>query len=87
MDNEGEDDHYEDSEWWGHGRGWGRPLWDSGEEMDEDTDYEDRCEDMDKEDDNDHYMQTVVTINNCMWPWSRYKLICMVLHKPVHSNE
>ena len=61
---EGEDDHYEDS----------------GEDMDEDNDYEDRCEDMDKEDDNDHSMQTVVTINNCMWPWSRHKLICMVLH-------
>ena len=50
MDNEGEDDHYEDS----------------GEDVDEDNHYEDRCEDMDKEDDNDHSMQTVVTINNCM---------------------
>ena len=51
--------------------------------MDVDNDYEDRCEDMHKEDDNGHSMQTVVTINNCMWPWSRHKLICMVLHKPV----
>ena len=71
MDNGGEDNHYEDS----------------GEDVDEDNHYEDRCEDMDKEDDNDHSMQTVVTINNCMWPWSRHKLICMVLHKPVLGNE
>ena len=28
-------------------------------------------------------MKTAVKINNFRWPWSRHKLICMILHNHV----
>ena len=57
--------------------------------MDEDNDYEESGEDMNKEDDNDHSisLRRPMKINNFMWPWSRHNLICMILHKPVAMNK
>ena len=43
MDNEGEDDHYEDSDEDMDNEGEDDHYEDSGEDMDEDNDYEDLC--------------------------------------------